>query len=185
MQGLDSGGRLLKVKTTRFGEIQVEAHDTVELPHGLVGFPELKTFVLLDHDKDSPFKWLQSMDDGAIAFVVINPLLFRPDYSVEVPEAEVKDLELTSEEDAVISVIITLPTDPQEMTANLKAPLVFNLKNRKGRQIILNSSNYLTRHNVLQEMKKYGKNKENQKIEETISKAKDQKSRSREVESKK
>lgn len=128
--------------------------DTIELPAGLIGFPELKRYVMLDHDKDSPFKWLQSLDDGAIAFVLINPLLFKPDYTVEVTEAEVSELDLAAEEDAVISVIITMPSNPQNMTANLKAPLIFNLKNRRGKQIILNNPAYTTRHNIMDEVKK-------------------------------
>jgi flagellar assembly factor FliW len=145
---------LIKVKTTRFGEIEVKEEDLIELPSGLIGFPELKRYVLLDHDKDSPFKWLQSLDDGAIAFVLINPLLFKPDYTVEVTEAEVEGLELKTEEDAVISVIITIPTNPQNMTANLKAPLVFNLTNRRGKQLVLSNSAYTTRHNIMDEIKK-------------------------------
>lgn len=145
---------MLKVKTTRFGEIDVKESDIIELPAGLIGFPDLKQYIMLDHDKDSPFKWLQSLNDGAIAFVLINPLLFKPDYTVEVTEAEVSDLTLEAEEDAVISVIITMPANPQNMTANLKAPLVFNLKNKKGKQIILNNPAYTTRHNIMEEVKK-------------------------------
>lgn len=145
---------LLKVATSRFGEIEVQEKDLILLPSGLIGFPELRKYVLLDHDKESPFKWLQSLDDGAIAFVLINPLLFKPDYAVEVNEEEVADLEIQTEEDAVISVIITMPTNPQNMTANLKAPLIFNLKNRKGKQIILSAVEYTTRHNIMEEVKK-------------------------------
>ena len=144
----------MKVPTTRFGEIEVNDSEMIELPSGLIGFPELNRFVLLNHDKDSPFKWLQSLDDGSIAFVLINPLLFRQDYTIEVTEAEVSDLGLSSEEDAVISVIITMPANPQNMTANLKAPLVFNLQNRKGKQIILNQAGYTTRHNIMEEMRR-------------------------------
>ena len=96
---------MVKIKTTRFDEIEVSEEEVIELPAGLIGFPELKRYVLLDHDTDSPFKWLQSLDDGAIAFVLINPLLFKPDYTVEVSESEVADLALDKEEDAVISVI--------------------------------------------------------------------------------
>lgn len=159
---------MIKVKTTRFNEIEVKEEDVVELPSGLIGFPELKKYVLLDHDKNSPFKWLQSLDDGAIAFVLINPLLFRPGYTVEVNEAEVSDLGLEEEEDAVISVIITMPSDPQKMTANLKAPLVFNLKNRKGRQVILNNSEYTTRHNVMEEVKKRSDSLENEELKAAL-----------------
>ncbi len=148
------GSALIQVKTTRFGELAVKPEDVITLPSGLIGFPELKKYVLLDHDKGSPFKWFQSLDDGAIAFVLINPLLFKPDYSVEVSEGEVSDLDFGSEEDAVISVIITMPSNPMKMTANLKAPLIFNLKNRKGKQIILSKADYTTRHNVMDEVKK-------------------------------
>lgn len=146
---------LNKVTTSRFGEIEIRDTEVIELPQGLIGFPELKRYLLLDHDKESPFKWLQSLDDGSIAFVLINPLLFKPDYEVEVTDAEVSDLTLENEDDAVISVIVTMPSNPQNMTANLKAPLVFNLKNRKGKQIILSANTYTTRHSIMEEMKKF------------------------------
>lgn len=170
---------MLKFNTSRFGEIEVEESETIELPKGLIGFPELKRFVLLDHDKDSPFKWLQSSEDGEIAFVLINPLLFKPNYTVEVTEGEVSDLDLKSEEDAVISVIITMPTNPKNMTANLKAPLVFNLKNRTGKQIILNNPDYTTRHNILEEMKKHATITEDNKVKEVIEQAKEAQSKQR------
>ena len=164
---------MLRVKTTGFDEIEVKEEDVITLPAGLIGFPELKRYVLLDHDKDSPFKWLQSLDDGAIAFVLINPLLFKPNYTVEVNEAEVADLTLENEEDAVISVIITMPSNPKNMTANLKAPLVFNLKNRKGRQVILNNSEYTTRHNIMEEVKKRTVQADSDAIQEVIEKVKE------------
>ncbi len=163
---------MLKVTTTRFGDIDVKPEDLIQLPHGLIGFPELKKYVLLDHDKESPFKWLQSVDDGAIAFVLINPLMFKPDYMVEVTEAEVLDLELKSEEEAVISVIITIPSNPQNMTANLKAPLIFNLANRKGKQLVLNNAAYTTRHNLLEEVRKQSENQQTASVQTVIEKAK-------------
>ena len=166
---------MISMKTTRFGEIDVVEKDVIELPAGLIGFPELKRYVLLDHDKESPFKWLQSLDDGAIAFVLINPLLFMPDYTVEVSEAEIGELDLEDEEDAVISAIITMPSNPQNMTANLKAPLVFNLKNRKGRQVILNNSQFTTRHNVMEEVKKRTEVADTEAIKEVINKVKESK----------
>jgi len=169
------GPGLLKVKTTRFGEIEVKDEDVINLPSGLIGFPELKRYILLDHDKESPFKWLQSLDDGAIAFVLINPLLFKPDYTVEVSEGEVSDLTIEAEEDAVISVIITMPSNPQNMTANLKAPLIFNLKNRLGKQVILNNSEYTTRHNIMEEVRKRTAGTEQAAMQEAIEKAKESK----------
>lgn len=165
---------MIKVKTTRFGDIEIDPKDVIQLPAGIIGFPELKQYVLLDHDQDSPFKWLQALEDGAIAFVLINPLLFKPDYLVEVNEAEVADLGIQNEEDAVVSVIITMPSDPQKMTANLKAPVIFNLSNRKGRQIILNNSDYTTRHNIMEEMRKHAVTQDQQSLQSVIAEARDQ-----------
>ena len=127
---------------------------------------------MLDHDKDSPFKWLQSLDDGSIAFVLINPLLFKTDYLVEASENDVSDLEVTTEEDLVVSVIVTVPSNPQNMTANLKAPLIFNLKNRKGKQIILNSNDYTTRHSIMEDVKKRSDSEESQSVQKVVDAAK-------------
>lgn len=147
----------MKVQTSRFGEIEVNESDVISLPEGLIGFPELTRYVLLDHDTDSPFKWLQSIDDGAMAFVVMSPLTFRPDYTVEVSEEEISVLTLSNPEDAVISVIVTIPVDPKKMSANLKAPLIFNLKNRLGKQVIVKDPQYQTKHFIIEEIKKYAK----------------------------
>jgi len=171
---------VLQVETTRFGKIEIQDRDVLSLSRGLIGFPELKRYVLLDHDENSPFKWLQSLDDGNIAFVLINPLLFKPDYMVEVPEAEVSELDLEKEEDAVISVVITMPTNPHTMTANLRAPLVFNIRNRKGKQIILSRQEYTTRHNIMLEVKRHIDREEQSSATEEIKKPKDKQEDSQE-----
>lgn len=147
----------MKVQTSRFREIEVQESDIITLPEGLVGFPELTHYVILDHDTDSPFKWLQSTDDGSMAFVIISPLTFRPDYTVEVSEEEIATLTLESADDAVISVIVTIPMDPKKMSANLKAPLIFNLKNRRGKQVIVKDAQYNTKHFIMEEIKKYAR----------------------------
>jgi flagellar assembly factor FliW len=163
---------LLKVKTTRFGEIEVPENDVIHLPLGLIGFPELNKYVLLDHDKESPFKWFQALEDGAIAFVLIDPLLFKPDYVAEVTDNELTELDVQAEEDLVISVIVTVPSNPQNMTANLKAPLIFNLKNRRGKQVILNTSQYNTRHNIMDEVRERVGNQDATTIQEVVQQAK-------------
>jgi len=163
---------LIKLKTTRFGEIDVPESEVIHLPSGLIGFPELKQYVLLDHDKESPFKWFQSLEDGAIAFVLIDPLLFNPEYIAEVADAELAELDVQSEEDLVISVIVTVPSNPQNMTANLKAPLIFNLKNRRGKQVILNTSSYTTRHNIMDEVRKRTAGSEAASVQEAVNQAK-------------
>ena len=135
-------------KTTRFGEIEVLPQDVVTLPKGLIGFPELKDYVILDSPdpKHDGIKWLQSLDDGQIAFLVTAPGRIKPDYTLEATEAEVADLGLTSEEDATLAVILTVGT--RGVTANLKGPLVFSKTTRRGVQIIHPDRDYSTRYQV-------------------------------------
>ena len=158
----------MKINTSRFGEIEVNESDFLTLSEGLIGFPELTQFVLLDHDADSPFKWLQSASDPSMAFITISPLAFRPDYMIEVTEEEVANLKLTNADEAVISVIVTIPLDPKKMSANLKAPLVFNLTNRLGKQIILKDAQYQTKHFIVDEMKKFSQKEGQNDIKKAI-----------------
>ena len=79
---------------------------------------------------------------------------------------------MQTEEDLVISVIVTVPSNPQNMTANLKAPLIFNLKNRRGKQVILNTSSYTTRHNIMEEVRKRTAGDEAATIQEAVQQAK-------------
>ncbi len=143
------------IEASRFGQIEVDDKDIILIPEGLIGFSELTQFVLLDHDADSPFKWLQSVSDPDLAFVVISPLIFRPDYMVEVTDEEVSSLNLKAADEAVVSVIVTIPPDPKKMSANLRAPLIFNLSNRRGKQFILRDSQYQTKHFILEEMRRF------------------------------
>lgn len=143
----------ITVRTSRFGELEINVDEIITLPEGLLGFPEYQRYVLLDHDRDSPFKWFQSLDEGAITFVMIDPKLVDPTYHAEITQDKAAMIDLTDPDDAVVSVIITMPSNPQNMTANFKAPIVFNLKNRKGKQIILNNPAYTTRHNVMDMMR--------------------------------
>lgn len=165
----------MKVQTTRFREIEVQESDIIALPEGLIGFPELVRYVVLDHDVDSPFKWLQSVDDGAMAFVIISPLTFRPDYTVEVSEEEIASLKLESPDDAVISVIVTIPMDPKKMSANLKAPLVFNQKNRLGKQVIVKDPQYHTKHFIMEEIKKYARKDLQTEIKQAVQQVQEEK----------
>jgi flagellar assembly factor FliW len=161
-------GDALKINTSRFGEVEIKEGDMISLPEGLIGFPELNQFILLDHDNDSPFKWLQSTSDPAMAFIVISPLSFRPDYMVEVTEEEVATLKLTNPNEAVISVIVTIPMDPKKMSANLKAPLVFNLSNRLGKQVVLKDPQYQTKHFIMEEMKRFSQRESQNDLKKAI-----------------
>ncbi|WP_418791021.1 flagellar assembly protein FliW [Phosphitispora sp. TUW77] len=130
------------VKTRRFGDLSIEEQDIITMGGGLLGFEDYTKYVLLDHDDKSPYKWLQSLENPELAFVVMEPFVFFPDYQFELSQNDIKELEVAKTEDVAVLVILVIPENPREMTANIKAPLVINMHKMKGKQVVLNNEAY-------------------------------------------
>ena len=144
----------MQVETSRFGTIEVDESQVFTFPMGMLGFAKLKKYVVIDHTQDSPFKWLQSIEESGLAFIITDPTFFRPDYQIKVRRGEVSMLQVENEDDLVVSVIMTIPENPQNMTANLLAPLIFNMANRRGMQHVLTNSDYSVKFHVLRDRDK-------------------------------
>jgi len=142
----------MKFKTARFGEIEVSNEELVEFSEGLLGFSPFKRFVILNPQEGSPFRWLQSLDDGDLAFVIIEPLNFMFAYDLEIADADAEFLGIQKAEDVVVYVIVTIPENPRDMTANLQGPLLINARTKKGRQIISTNSSHLIKTKIVEEM---------------------------------
>ena len=134
----------MKYFTTRFSEIEFPDDVVMRFPEGVLGFPECKRYVLLEHDADgSPFKWLQSLDNPHLAFIVADPLMVDPRYRFEIDIDTQKMIGTGDPANCAVMSIVNVPHDhPIRMTANLKAPLVVNVDTRTGRQVILGSNVY-------------------------------------------
>ena len=143
----------MRLETTRFGEIEFNETDVIHIPNGLVGFNQFRQYIIIPHSENSPLFWLQSVENPSLAFVIIDPILFRPDYQVALDVADAQMLGIDDATKAVAYVIVVIPKDPQEMTANLLGPLVVNPETRIGKQIIMQDSPYTTRHRIIEEMK--------------------------------
>ncbi len=141
----------MRVMTKPYGSIEVDERQKIHFPYGLFGFENFKDFVLLDA-KQQPFYWLQSMDVAEIAFVLINPLIFRADYKVEVDEEEKLEIGISSQEDILCFAVVTIPENPSQMTANLQGPIVINKRTREARQSISTNPKWKIRHMVLEEL---------------------------------
>ncbi|RKD32334.1 flagellar assembly protein FliW [Thermohalobacter berrensis] len=145
----------MKLNTKHFGEIEIDENSIINFPDGLLAFEDQKKFTIIDNpDKEVPFQWLQSIDNPNLAFVIINPFIFKKDYEFDIPKQVVKKLEIEEEKDVIVYTIVVVPEDINKMTANLAGPLIINNKNRKGKQIILSDSRYSTKHNILEELQK-------------------------------
>jgi len=145
----------MKVDTKAFGLVEVDERQKLTFPDGLYGFEDYKDYVLLEAEH-KPFLWLQSMEDKDIAFILINPFLFRPDYEVNVANDELDDIGITSPENALIFAIVTIPPDGSPMTANLQGPIVINRETMTGKQAILSDIRWRTRHDIVAELSAAG-----------------------------
>ncbi len=128
----------VKCTSTRFGSFEVLDESILTFPLGLLGFPEQQRYVILDHDTEAPFKWLQSVEEPALAFVIMDPALFHPGYHIDVPTDALIEIRAREREDLALVVILTIPSDdPGRITANLRGPLVIGQKSKLGKQLVL------------------------------------------------
>jgi flagellar assembly factor FliW len=141
----------VKVATKASGLIDVDERQKIIFPDGLFGFEGFKEYVLLDADRQ-PFYWLQSLDVERVAFVLVNPFLFRPDYEVNISNEELSEIDIHSPEKALIFSIVTIPPGGGPMTANLQGPLVINRETRTGKQAILSDVRWKTKHDIIAEL---------------------------------
>lgn len=132
----------MKISTTRFGDISIDESKVIRMRGGVLGFEHLKRYELFIQGEKIPFWWFQSVEDGSIAFVVINSLAVKQDYKPVISDAEAKILEIGSPDDMVLLSVVTIRSDPFNVTANLKAPIVVNTKKMLAKQIVLVDSDY-------------------------------------------
>jgi len=141
----------MKVDSKAFGTIEVDERQKVKIPQGLFGFDDLTDYVLLDAETP-PFFWLQSVDVQEIAFILINPFLFRTDYEANITNEELSEIGIKSPDNALVFVIVTIPQDGGPMTANLQGPLVINKETMTGMQAVLSDAKWRTKHDIIAEM---------------------------------
>lgn len=137
------------LETTRFGTIEVDEARLVSFQEGLPGFPQARRFALLEHSPESPFHWLQSVEDGSLAFVVMDPMLLDSDYLKAIPQEALGELGLEEAGQAAVLVIVNIQRASRTITANLLAPLVINPQDRSGKQVILLGSGYEIKQPIL------------------------------------
>src|SRR6478736_3466382 len=141
------------VKTGRFGQLTVGNDEIIKIPQGIMGFPELTEFCLVDSGDETLILWLQSLQNPDIAFALLEPKIFRPDYAARLSAAELRELKLENINQSAVFSILTIPEDVTLMTANLKAPLVINLKEQIAKQVVLQENEYSIRHNMFKELR--------------------------------
>ncbi len=138
----------MDIRTSRFGTVSITQEDIVTFREGLLGFAQLKQFVLLDDPQDEIFAWLQSCEDPKVAFPVLEPELFGAPKTYGISPRDLNQIDADSPEQCTFFNIVTIPDDPTDMTANLKAPVVFNVSKKLARQCVLQDNKLAIREPI-------------------------------------
>lgn len=138
-----------KVYTSRFGEIEVDETKTVHFKDGIPAFEDEKEFIILPYDEESTYYFMQSLKSPDLAFLLTVPFLFFNDYTFELDDATIAELDIKNQDDVFYYSMITIPNGSiPDMTANLLAPIVLNGENMKAKQVVLEKTNYKTKHRL-------------------------------------
>lgn len=140
------------VQTSRFGQVSIQESDVLTFPEGLLGFADLRKFVLLDDPSDEIFAWLQSCEAAPIAFPVLDPEMFLENYKVNLTKADMESLKMQGGNVPKHFCIITIPDDPTQMTANLKAPVIINVQEKLARQCVLQDNHLAIREPIFMKL---------------------------------
>jgi flagellar assembly factor FliW len=144
-----------KTIQTSHSQVEVNTDNRICFKEGLYAFEDYHNFYLIEINDDNVFQLLQSEDDKDVAFIVINPYLFKKDYVLNVRESDLSDIEVFNLKDAKTKLaafaIVTINED--SMTANLLGPIILNTETKQAKQALDLSSVYTTKHDLLEEIK--------------------------------
>lgn len=143
--------KAMKIETKIFGEIEIADDKVITFENGIIGFPDLKRFALL-HDEDkgtgAGIRFLQSLEEPAFAMPVMDPLIVKPDYDPEVNDELLASAGNVTENNILVLVTITVPSDLTKMSVNLQGPFVINVDEHKACQVIVEKGDYPVKYPV-------------------------------------
>lgn len=143
-----------KINTLRFGELEIEEQDVVRFADGIPAFEDEHEFVVLPYEEGTPYMFLQSMATPELAFLMTDPFVFFPDYSFELDDENMEKLAINSMDDVLVCTLISIPrSGVADMTTNLLAPVVINRHTMQAKQIVLEKTQYTTKHRLFPEKK--------------------------------
>ncbi|MDQ0192184.1 flagellar assembly protein FliW [Paenibacillus wynnii] len=131
------------IETTAWGKLEIDEDQIYHFSKGIPGFEDVTEFALIELEKSS-FAQLQSTQHESISFLLTDPFNFYHEYEFDLPDTDAEELDI---KDAVsVRSIVTIKEQLELSTINLLAPIILNPLNRKGKQVVLHKSSYLTKH---------------------------------------
>ena len=133
--------KMMEKIQSRFGEIEYDPDNTLQFPEGLVGFEDLRAFVVMPNEKEGPLFWIQSIDDPQVAFILTDPTGFYFDYKVVPDGRERQKLGIDEDDECLIVSVVSVSAD-RKITLNLAAPILFAPKTNRALQVILEGTQF-------------------------------------------
>lgn len=147
----------MKIQTKYHGEIDISQENVIQFNNGIPSFLDEKKFTILPFGEGTPFFILQSIETPGLAFVIVSPFDFFPDYQVKLSDQIIESLNIENQEDVAIFSILTVQEPFDKTTANLQGPIIINNKQKLGKQVILSDSPYQTKHPLITKVTSTGK----------------------------
>jgi len=141
------------INTKHLGTVEIEENEILYFEEGIPGFLEYKHFVTIPLEMDLPFYTLQSIDKQEVAFIVLNPFVYKKDYEFDLSAEALEQLKIKSPEQVEVYNILFIPEEMQNLTANLKAPVIINRDCNKGMQVVLQEEDYSIKHFVFEQIR--------------------------------
>lgn len=139
----------MKISTLNLGEITIDKANIINFENGPLAFEEYKEFAIIDVEEESfPFKFLQAVEKESVGFIIVDPFSFKKDYNFNLEDEVLEELEIEEVSDVLVFTILVIPKEVENITANLMAPIIINHRTKKGKQIILENTDYSTKYNI-------------------------------------
>ncbi len=148
----------MEIISSRFGTVNINEKSIITFPGGLPGFANLTKFTIIRCDQTEPIQWLQSIEDVDVSVPIINPFIIKPEYEIEVNDDELEIIKTHSEEDMIVLNIMVLPEELSKMTVNLMAPVLINVKEMLGTQVMMDYKPLPIRYPAFDSLMKYYRN---------------------------
>ena len=147
--------QLEKMTTRHFGEIEYDPSRIITFLDAIPGFPNSTRYLLMSENEDEDmFFWLQSVDEGDVAFTLMDVYKVLPDYDPQVEEVEMASLGELSDTPLLIYNIVVIPDYVRQMRVNLRAPVVLNLHTGLGKQVVCANDDYSIRFMIFEELER-------------------------------
>ena len=132
----------MELVTKHHGIRAYSAEDVIVFKKGLPGFKELKKFIIFPLESNEVFSILHSIEDIEIGLVLVSPFTIAKDYEFNIPDNDINELQIAKAEEVLVFTTVTLSSNIENMTTNLKAPIIINIKEKLGEQLILDNDKY-------------------------------------------